>query len=403
MNYRSALERIFNSLAPRGIKLGLDNALWLNKKLNHPEDTFLSIHVAGTNGKGSVCNKIAAALQHAGYRTGLYTSPHLMTFRERIRVNGEMIQESELCEIMEEIFQISETGGLSPTFFELTTALAFHYFRKKNVEIAVIETGLGGRLDATNTITPILSIITSISLDHTELLGNSLEEIAEEKAGIIKGKVPVLVGPRVSHEIIKKNADLKKAPLISVSSTFETYEEENQAIAAAALKLISKAFPMTQENIDEGLKAKPACRMEIIDDTLILDVAHNPDGMIELFKSINKRYPGKMIDCLSGFSTGKDITSCLQTIHKNAGHLHLVSAAHKRAEKLSILKQKAMDAGLPSTYISTYSSVKEGMQSALQQVKTNNRLLVVCGSFFIMREVRAALQISEPADPIDLN
>lgn len=207
--YQDLLKKLFAVNLHGGIKLGLKNIQQLNQLLGNPIAQFKSIHVAGTNGKGSVVTKIAKGLEEEGFRVGLYTSPHISCFRERIKINGRMIDEASVTSILERIFNVIEQEKIAATFFEITTALAFLYFAKQRVDFAVLETGLGGRLDATNIVTPLLSIITSISLEHVEQLGETIDAIASEKAGIIKPNIPVLIGPCVPVGIIEKFADEK--------------------------------------------------------------------------------------------------------------------------------------------------------------------------------------------------
>ncbi len=219
MNYKEVTEYLYNQTpsyekhGTSGYKEGLENTLKLDEHFGHPHESFRIIHVAGTNGKGSVTHSIAAMLQVYGYRVGLYTSPHLVDFRERIRVNGIPVSEEYVVEFVEKEKIFFET--LSPSFFEITTAMAFKYFRDSNVDIAVVEVGLGGRLDCTNIVTPILSIITNISLDHTQLLGASLEQIAMEKGGIIKTGIPVIIGEALpeTRPIFEALAQEKQAPI----------------------------------------------------------------------------------------------------------------------------------------------------------------------------------------------
>ena len=213
-NYLFTQTPMFEKLGVSGYKEGLENTLALDEHFGHPHKNFRSIHIAGTNGKGSCAHTIAAILQQCGYKVGLYTSPHLVDFRERIRINGQPIPENYVVNFVEKEREFFEP--LNPTFFELTTALAFQYFREMQIDIAVIEVGLGGRLDCTNIITPILSVITNISLDHTQLLGNSLEQIAMEKAGIIKNGVPVVIGEALpeTRPIFEAIAEENKAPII---------------------------------------------------------------------------------------------------------------------------------------------------------------------------------------------
>ena len=234
MNYQETIDYLFNrttsyeNQGATGYKEGLDTSYKLDEHFGHPHESFRSIHVAGTNGKGSVAHLIAAELQVSGYKVGLYTSPHLIDFRERIRINGTPIDEDYVVKFVEEEKEFFEP--LNPSFFELTTAMAFKYFKEKNVDIAVIEVGLGGRLDCTNIITPIVSIITNISLDHTQLLGSSLEQIAFEKGGIIKKNVPVIIGEAKpeTRAVFSALASEMQAPIY--------FAEDEQEIVSSELK-----------------------------------------------------------------------------------------------------------------------------------------------------------------------
>ena len=216
MSYQMLLEKLFQVNLHGGIKLNLNNMQCLQTFFQYPDRNFPSIHVAGTNGKGSVCLKMAKAFEHAGYRVGLYTSPHLSCFRERIQINGQMISEDATCHFLSSIFEALHSQDIPATFFEITTCLAFLYFAQEKVDMAVFETGLGGRLDATNVLIPCLSIITSIALDHTEILGQTCEEIAFEKAGIIKEGIPVVIGPHVPS-LVYTLAQERHSPCIQVT------------------------------------------------------------------------------------------------------------------------------------------------------------------------------------------
>ena len=209
---------------PAAYKDNLDNTLALDKMYNHPHKRFRSVHVAGTNGKGSVSHMLASVLMEAGFKTGLYTSPHLKDFRERIRVNGEMVRKEFVVGFINDFLDRNKTANLEPSFFELTVMMAFEYFAQENVDVAVIEVGLGGRLDSTNIITPSLSVITNISYDHTALLGDTLGKIALEKAGIIKRSVPVVIGEThpETEVIFKGIANKMRAPIIFADRLFQT-------------------------------------------------------------------------------------------------------------------------------------------------------------------------------------
>lgn len=221
MTYQEAIDYLFNKtlvfqhIGAQAYKPGLETALQLSELFSNPQNDYKTIHVAGTNGKGSTSHLLAAILQKSGYKVGLFTSPHLIDFRERIRVNGKMIEENEVIDFLQR-FLSSGYSGRQPSFFELTTIMAFDYFSRQNVDIAVIEVGLGGRLDSTNILTPLLSVITNISFDHTQFLGNTLAEIASEKAGIIKPSIPVVIGETVeeTRPVFSKRAESQNAPII---------------------------------------------------------------------------------------------------------------------------------------------------------------------------------------------
>lgn len=399
MNYNALIHKLFNVNFFGGIKLGLDNVKKISKLLDHPESSFKSIHVAGTNGKGSVTKKIADGLIAAGYRVGHYTSPHISTFRERIRVNDLMITEKEVEEMLPVIFHHAEQHNIHPTFFEITTLLAFLYFSKKNVDFAVLETGLGGRLDATNIVTPVLSIITSISLEHTDILGDTIDQIAIEKAGIIKEGVPIVLGPHAQLGVIKEIAKHKKSPLITVSGHFNNFIEENTAIVKEALKFLN----VPEKALTVGLKASLPCRFECFQHDgveIILDVAHNPDGVQKLCDLIRSKYPSKPVRIVCGFSKNKDIHRCLSILSKISKNFHLVEANNGRAASTAYLGD--ILSNLNINFLCE-PSVDEGIKHAIYSAKTNKEIVVVCGTFFIMSDARKAIGIIEPCDEIDLN
>lgn len=390
-SYRALIKHLFQVNLHGNMKLGLDNMNLLNQALNHPTKQFSSIQVAGTNGKGSVTTKIAKGLQLSGFNSGLYTSPHISCFRERIKINEEMISEEDAASILRMLFQIKETQKVPCTFFELVTALAFSYFAKKKVDFAVLETGLGGRLDATNIVLPKLSVITSISLDHTTILGNSIEEITLEKAGIIKPGIPVIIGPRVPFRMIEEVALKNKSPLIQVKGTYENFEEENNAIAATALELLN----VHPSIIAESLKFRPPCRMETLEHQgkiFVLDVAHNPDGLTHLFASLNKKFPNHSFRIIVGLSQNKDIDACAAILQKQGSHFHIVTAKNGR--------------GIPASDLKTHfkkATIHNSVGEAINEAMAFNEIIVICGTFFIMAEARKALGYFEPQDEIDMN
>lgn len=410
-SYQDLIKRLFNVSFFGGMKLGLENAKKLQHLLGYPDKTFTSIHVAGTNGKGSVCTKIARAFEQEGYRVGLYTSPHISSFRERIQINQKMISEESIRSLLPLLFKITEEEQIPATFFELTTLLALHYFALEQVDIVVLETGLGGRLDATNIVHPFLSVITSIAQDHTEILGNSIEAIAIEKGGIIKEKTPVVIGPKVPFKTIEAIALQKQSPCIITKIDNEvvrglSFEEENRLIAKTALEYLALHFPLSSKSMQIGLLAKQPCRFEVIENqglSIILDVAHNPDGLCRLFQMVNNQFPGQSVRIIFGLSKNKDITGCLSLIKDHAIDFHLVQANHARGAQVTDLFALLKELTGTSSHICTHSSIKAGVAIAKGEARKHGQVLVICGSFFIMGEARGALGFNDPIDIFDLN
>ncbi len=405
MSYSALIQKLFNVNLFGGVKLGLQNVQYLQKLLNFPDRSFTTIHVAGTNGKGSVTTKIAHAFEQAGYRVGLYTSPHISSFRERIRINGTMIPEEAVESLLTFLFQLIESEQIPATFFELTTFLAFLYFAHQHVEVAVLETGLGGRLDATNVVSPCLSIITSIQLDHTEILGHTREAIAREKGGIIKEKIPVIIGPHVPLEPIHSIALDKGSLCIQVKETSPLFEEQNQMIARAALNYLASQFHLSPHDIEKGLGGKQPCRFEVINGSphIILDVAHNPDGLQHLFQMMAHDYPEQPLRLLFGLSKNKDLTGCLQLLAKHGAHFHLVEASNGRGASVTHLYTHLCELAVNPSCIFKHEFIFEGINQAKEKAIKHGEILVICGSFFIMKQVRQALDFNEPCDQLDLN
>jgi dihydrofolate synthase / folylpolyglutamate synthase len=358
-----------DSLEISSMKLGIERVETLDALLGYPSKQFGSVHVAGTNGKGSTTTKIAKALHENGKKVGLYTSPHISTYHERVQVNGKAISEENADRILKKIVDASP---FALSYFELLTLLAFCYFSEERIDFAVFETGMGGRRDATNIIQPVLSVITSIEMDHMPYLGHSLEEIAKEKAGIIKPGVPVLIGPHVKPlSVFEEIAENLRSPLFQVQGSFAHYEEENREIARKALALLP--FPLERKSIEQGLNAVPPCRFEIIlekDPLVILDVAHNPDGLKRTFERLFYQFPEAKVRVLAGFSADKDIEAVLQVIQENAVEIHLTYTDHPR-----LLKK-----GDPN--------FTNAFQTAFHHAKQNQEILLVCGSFFIMHAAK---------------
>jgi len=394
--YHDLIKQLFSISLFGGVKLGLSNCVRLDEQLGFPSKQFKSIHIAGSNGKGSVATKIAMGLQLAGYKVGLYTSPHISSFRERIRINGVMISEVDVEHYLSLLFALPATPAV-PTFFEYTTFLAFQYFANEKVDFAVIETGLGGRLDATNIIYPVLGVITSISLDHMEILGFTIEAITREKAGIIKPNTPIVIGQHVPLKIIQEVAQPLKSPIIQVTGSFLNFDRENRAIASKALEMLNVPEAM----VIKGLEAMPPCRTESVSyhgKTVILDVAHNPNGLQHLFEAIKKRFPKQALRIVVGLSKSKDIEGCVAILKAQGMHFHLVAATNDRALSVDDLDRSFQEHGVPEATISVHQSVADGVTTALN----HDELIIVCGSFFIMNEARAALGVDEPRDFMDM-
>lgn len=359
----------------KSMRLGLERMLLLDRLLDYPSRSFSTIHVGGTNGKGSVATKIAASLQAAGKKVGLYTSPHLFSFCERVSVDGQNIPEEEADRLLTKIVKRSP---FKLSYFEILTLLAFCYFEEKAVDMAVIEVGMGGRLDATNIIHPLLAVITSIAFDHCQYLGDSLEAIAYEKGGIVKQGVPLLLGPKAEpYSVFEKIAIEKRSPLMQVKGVFRHYEEENKAIAQQALSILQ----VEEKTVMKGIEAVPLCRFQVVranNPLVIFDVAHNPDGLERTFERLQATFPKKKVRTLAAFSKDKEIASCIAILHKHASSVTLTQANHPRACPISAIKGCRTDADLCRAFEKNY-----------QEAAAQDEILLVCGTFFMMEQIRS--------------
>jgi len=411
--YEQWVRRLYQTNLFHPVKLGLQNMNELHELLGRPMDKLTVVHIAGTNGKGSVCLKIAKTLELNGLRVGLFCSPHVSSFRERMQVNGRLISEEQVIEFLPRIYDLCKEHDIPATFFEITTALAFMFFAEEQVDVVVLETGLGGRLDATNIVKrPALSVITSIGLEHTRILGDTVEKIAVEKGGIIKPDCPVLVGPHVPHEVLRECAREKQAKayytcddVLGESPTAITdYDEENARIAAAAIQLLTE-YDVPEDVVEQGTRERPPCRFEILelddDLTVVLDVAHNPAAMEYLVRKLQTTYPNDKFRVVVGMSSDKDIGKCgrsiLEAVNDDAQSIHVVQAAHPRAatiEAILVAEPRLKDSHFDSEDRSIGKQVREAMRLA----RVNGEVLVVCGSVFLMAEAREALGIDEPRD-----
>jgi dihydrofolate synthase/folylpolyglutamate synthase len=388
---------MFHRIGPAAYKPGLQNTIDLLAIVGNPEMELKCVHVAGTNGKGSTSHLMASVCQEAGYKTGLYTSPHLIDFRERIRINGEMISKKDVVHFVEQFKD--EWSTIQPSFFEITVALAFWHFKKENVDISIIETGLGGRLDSTNVILPEVSVITRIGLDHMNLLGDTIEKIAGEKAGIIKEKTPVILGmmPEVAKEVclqkaIEKNSEvfLANAEVEVLSSPLKgKYQLENHRTALTALRVLGKVgWTLSEENIRSGFEKVIANtglmgRWQILSEKplIIADVAHNEDGISSVLSQVSE-LTYKRLHIVLGMVSDKDISKVLQLFPKEASY-YFCKANIPRGMDAGELQKMANEFGLQGR---TYSSVRDAYHGAIAQMSPDD-LTLVTGSFFTVAEV----------------
>jgi len=420
---------MFTRVGSSAYKEDLTNTIELCTRLNNPQDEFKSVHIGGTNGKGSTSHMLAAILQTAGYKTGLYTSPHLRDFRERVRINGEMISEQQVIDFVAD--HQSDFEEIQPSFFEMTVGLAFDIFAKEKVDIAVIEVGLGGRLDSTNIITPLLSVITNIGWDHMNILGDTLQLIAGEKAGIIKHGVPVIIGEHQTDiaNIFLRKAAQQEADIIFASDEWEvnskvknekskndfqelidleihkkdaqhtafnlqldltgSYQLKNiKTVLSAVEELRSQGFEITDEHIQTALRQVKTLtglhgRWEVLSRTslTICDTGHNPEGIQEVLKNISSvNY--NHLHFVIGMVNDKDITKVLSMLPKDATY-YFCKPDIPRGLEAESLQQKAESAGL---YGNTYPSVKAAFDAAQKAAQAND-LVFVGGSTFVVAEV----------------
>lgn len=375
----------------------LDNILLLCDHLGNPQEHFPCLHIAGTNGKGSSSHALASVLQEAGYKVGLYTSPHLKDFRERIKINGVDIPEEAVVHFVEENKEYMEGEDLS--FFEVTVGMAFDYFARERVDIAVIEVGLGGRLDSTNIITPIVSLITNIGKDHTEILGNTLEEIAREKAGIIKRQIPVVISefhpltaPVFKQVALEKESEIYFANSLEVPYTMDLkggYQAKNiKGIVQTLRVLQQKGWKITEEHIQKGLSHIVANthlmgRWQLLGEApkTICDTAHNAPGFTEILSQLQQeKYD--TLHMVLGFVKEKDLSSILPMLPKNARY-YFCKPQIDRGLDATVLQEKAREYGIEGV---VFSSVKEALTKAQQEAKVTD-FVYVGGSTFVVAEV----------------
>jgi len=391
--YRQAVDYIF-SRERFGIRLGLRNITELMKNLGNPQNSFKSVHVAGTNGKGSVCAFVSSVLQKAGYKAGLYTSPHLFDFRERIQINREKISEEDVVRLLERIKPFVK----DQTFFEVITAIAFLYFSEQEVDIAVVEVGLGGRLDATNVITPLVSVITNISKEHTAYLGEKIDQIAFEKSGIIKPGVPVVsAAAGMPLTVIQEICSEQNSPLhIARPCRIETslkgdFQEENASVALKVIELLS-GFKINDKAISDGLhSAQWPGRMQFVSKRILFDCAHNPAGAAVLAKELRKLSYNKIVLVL-GIMGDKDIPSVCRHLERFADE---IIVTHPRIERAAMPEE--ISRHLTKSYI-----IEPDVCKAIERANLccRNGLVVVAGSIYLIGEAFSCLNL-EPFEEND--
>lgn len=399
MTYQETLEYLFvktpafQQKGESAYKPGLANVMELDDFYGNPHKNFKTIHIAGTNGKGSVSHTLAAILQSAGYKVGLYTSPHLKDFSERIRVNGKPISEQYVIDFVREADEI--IGKLNPSFFEITTLMAFTYFKHENVDVAVIETGLGGRLDSTNIISPVLSVVTNVSFDHVNLLGDTLEKISTEKAGILKSGIPAVVG-EMPNELRPIFTEKTEKVVFAEDNDASDYEfelkgycqDKNKKTILAAAELLKKEFDIKEENIVEGLKnvvelTSLMGRWQKLSSAplIIVDTGHNVAGMQYIVSQIaDIKASAKRL--VIGMVGDKDITSMLKLLPKDAIY-YFCNAQIPRALPAEELKAKASEFGLKGN---AYPSVADALEAAKRDASTSD-FIFVGGSNFTVAEI----------------
>ncbi|HRN78706.1 MAG TPA: folylpolyglutamate synthase/dihydrofolate synthase family protein [Ferruginibacter sp.] len=428
MTYEEAVQFLYTQLpmysrdGAVAYKADLNNIISLCASLGNPQEKFKTIHIAGTNGKGSTSHMLAAILQTSGLKTGLYTSPHLFDFSERIRINGAPVTREFVIQFVERIQQIAVK--IQPSFFEITVAMAFEYFAMNRVDIAVIETGMGGRLDSTNIIQPVMSVITSVGLDHQDILGETLEEIAEEKAGIIKFKTPLVLG-ELKHETMSifattcnrmQSEVLQAEQFATIVGVYVQgdhqvcdyrinatgthfylktdlkglYQAKNARTVYCCIRTLRKlGLAIDEEDMKNGLenvsqRTGIRGRWEILrhDPLIIADVAHNIDGIQEVMKQLKLQYPDRTCHFILGFVRDKQIHPVLNELPTQANY-YFTQAQIPRALPAEMLQEQASKYNLNGN---AYPNVNEALEAAIQQAHPRD-VIMITGSFFIIAEL----------------
>lgn len=429
VNYLYEQLPMFTRIGAAAVKKDLTNTIKLCEHLGNPQEKFLSIHVAGTNGKGSVCHMLAAIFQHAGFKTGLYTSPHLIDFRERIRINGEPVSQEWVIDFVDK--NQEQIEAIEPSFFEITVGMAFAAFAEQEVDIAIIETGMGGRLDSTNVINPILTAITNIGYDHMDFLGNTLAEIAGEKAGIIKPGVPVVIGEQhpETERVFFEHSVQKQSVLYHAESMWDMVRTESnlryqtfKAIHRARREMHDVTTDLLGDYQSTNIKTVLAIRevlvstgkadlpldvtlaalsrvkkltglrgrWEVLQDEplIITDVAHNPAGLTGTVKQWNNIQAGRK-HIVTGFVKDKDIAKALELLPKDNIY-YFCNADIPRALPASQLQKQAQEAGLNGEM---FVSVADAVKVARESLAKDDALLIT-GSVFVVGEAIDYLSVN---------
>jgi dihydrofolate synthase / folylpolyglutamate synthase len=405
MTYAETIEYLYG-IRLFGQKLGLETMRYLLELMGNPERKLRFVHIAGTNGKGSVAAMSHAVLTAAGYRTGLYTSPHLVSFCERFQVNGQPIAEADVVRLVEQLKLVIEKVAAhpefrQPTFFEVVTALALQHFREQNVDVVVWETGLGGRLDATNVVTPLVSVITNIAFDHMQYLGETLAQIAAEKAGIIKSQVPVVTATTDSDAlaVIRGQAALLQCPVTVVErGDFTTpllgrHQVVNCATAVAALR--ATGLEINEAAIRAGLaKTKWPGRFQIVGN-VVLDGAHNADAAQHLAATLQEHFPGRRITLILGVLRDKNYDEMCRILAPLADAIHCVPVKSERTSDPVCLAELCRQAN-PRATVRVAADVAEAHAAGRGDV------VVITGSLFLVGEAMERLGLCSPSSPREL-
>jgi len=413
----TSYQKAIDSLTSQGkfyIELGLDRISRILNLLNNPQDELKVIHIAGTNGKGSTTSMLSSVLKESGYKTGMYTSPHLLDYTERIKIDGKDISKEDFAEIFDEVISVADNSGIHLTEFEILTAMAFVYFYRNKVDIVILETGLGGRFDATNVIKqPLLSIITSVDFDHTDRLGNTIEKIAFEKAGIIKPKCPVVTLENnnglnvIKEQALNKNSELylakdkylltryngSKQTLSFQNEEYELsllglWQTKNLSVVLESIKALRKSgFNISDTDLKEGLKkAEWPARMQLIrEKKLLIDGAHNPSAAKLLRESLDLYFPDTKRIWLFGSLSTKDFKSSIKLLFKESDTVICTQSRSMSAVQANILAEEILNS-TPCRNITVQPDIKSAFENLLSYSDKAD-ILIVCGSLYLAGEI----------------